>query len=76
MPASSTHLDCETKCNATQGCVGYVFANASCVSKPDGMCWTKGAVPLARNLPISRKLFPYILCGLVFMFNILKGRTL
>ena len=38
MPASSTHLDCETKCNSTQSCVGYVFADASCSGPPLAAC--------------------------------------
>jgi hypothetical protein len=39
-----THLDCESKCNATSGCQGYVFADASCSGKSGPICWTKGAM--------------------------------
>ena len=40
---SETHMDCERLCNATAGCVGYVFADGSCsgVSKP--ICWLKAS---------------------------------
>jgi hypothetical protein len=37
LPKNSTHLDCESKCNATLGCLGYVFAEASCSGRP---IWT------------------------------------
>ena len=36
-----THLACEGKCNATAGCAGYVFADASCSGKDGPICWTK-----------------------------------
>jgi hypothetical protein len=60
MLANSTHLDCEAMCNSTTGCVGYVFANASCTGKPGGMCWTKGAMhtPSASSCRDSRVLVP------------------
>jgi len=41
MPANSSHLDCEHLCNGTKGCVGYVFADASCSGKSGPICWTK-----------------------------------
>lgn len=40
----STHLECESKCNATSDCLGYVFADASCSGKSGPICWTKGAM--------------------------------
>mmetsp|Transcript_111923 Transcript_111923/g.250084 ORF Transcript_111923/g.250084 Transcript_111923/m.250084 type:complete len:425 (+) Transcript_111923:59-1333(+) len=39
-----THLVCESKCNATVGCVGYVFADGSCSGQSGPICWTKGAM--------------------------------
>jgi len=39
LPANSTYLHCEAICNATNGCLGYVFADASCDQSP--RCWTK-----------------------------------
>eukprot|EP01079_Euglenida_sp_SAG-EU17-18_P011193 gene11193-2031_t len=44
MPASATHTDCEAKCNATSGCVGYVFAEATCSGKGAPLCWLKGGM--------------------------------
>jgi hypothetical protein len=45
LPANSTHLDCEAKCNSTQSCMGYVFADASCSGDPlHALCWTKGSM--------------------------------
>lgn len=44
LAASATHLDCESKCNATKGCAGYVFADASCSGKSGPICWTKSAM--------------------------------
>lgn len=44
LPVGSTELDCEKKCNATNGCVGIVFADGSCSGgHPAGspICWTK-----------------------------------
>lgn len=61
MPDNSTHLECEALCNSTQGCVGYVFANASCVGKPGGgMCWTKGSMrsPSANSCRNARVMVP------------------
>ena len=60
MPGSSTHLDCEAKCNSTQGCVGYVFANASCSGASGALCWTKGAMhaPSPKSCRDSRVLVP------------------
>jgi hypothetical protein len=55
LPTSSTHLDCEALCNATAGCVAYVFSNAGC-DVPSGsnvllvaifshkVCWLKNGV--------------------------------
>merc|ERR1712232_58991 len=34
-----TALQCEAICNATFGCLGYVFADDSCGTGP--VCWTK-----------------------------------
>jgi len=58
LDAESTHLDCETKCNATSGCAGYVFADASCSGKSGPICWTKGAMkgPRQRSCRSSRDL--------------------
>lgn len=41
---SATHLDCETKCNATKGCVLYVFADANCSGQAGPVCWLKSTV--------------------------------
>merc|ERR1712050_394422 len=49
MPKDSTHLDCETKCNSTSACMGYVFADASCSGQSGPICWTKGAFGTARK---------------------------
>lgn len=54
LPANSTHLDCEAKCNSTQGCEGYVFADASCSGVPShALCWTKAAM-IATNATTCR----------------------
>jgi hypothetical protein len=61
LPASSTHLDCEAKCNTTMGCVGYVYADASCSGNKGGaICWTKGAMRKGapRSCRNSRVLVP------------------
>lgn len=63
LPASSTHLDCEAKCNATTGCVGYVYAEGSCSGGKTGnaICWTKGSmreVPSAASCRNSRVMVP------------------
>ena len=60
IPTSSTHLDCEAKCNSTRGCVGYVFANASCSGAAGALCWTKGSMhkPSRENCRSSRVLVP------------------
>jgi len=44
LPSDNTQLDCESKCNATSSCAGYVFADASCSGKSGPICWTKGAM--------------------------------
>ncbi|EGD76874.1 hypothetical protein PTSG_12695 [Salpingoeca rosetta] len=45
MPTSTTHLDCETKCNTTAGCVAYVFSTSGCdVPKGSNTCWLKNRV--------------------------------
>jgi len=41
LPRFASHLDCESKCNATTGCVGYVFADSSCSGASGPICWTK-----------------------------------
>merc|ERR1711957_440206 len=43
MNADDTHLDCATLCRVTRGCVGYVWAGASCSGKSGPICWTKGS---------------------------------
>jgi len=47
MPAGSTRLGCEAKCNATAGCVGYVFASASCEGV-EPRCWPKSVMGVPR----------------------------
>lgn len=44
LASNATHLDCETKCNATSGCLGYVFADADCSGKSGPICWTKSSM--------------------------------
>lgn len=48
LPADNTHLDCESKCNSTSGCVGFVFADATCSGKSGPICWTKSAMGKGR----------------------------
>ena len=38
-----THIDCENICNSTIGCVGYVFADASCSGDLKPICWIKSS---------------------------------
>ena len=40
---TATNLDCETMCNATKGCAGYVFAPAACSDTGAPTCWPKSA---------------------------------
>jgi hypothetical protein len=35
---------CESRCNATVGCVGYVFADAGCSGAAGPVCWLKSAM--------------------------------
>jgi hypothetical protein len=44
LPKNSTHMDCESKCTAAVGCIGYVFADEPCSGKAGPMCWTKSAM--------------------------------
>mmetsp|Transcript_19189 Transcript_19189/g.54208 ORF Transcript_19189/g.54208 Transcript_19189/m.54208 type:complete len:429 (-) Transcript_19189:52-1338(-) len=44
LPKDNTYLDCESMCNASAGCLGYVFAEASCSSQSGPVCWTKAAM--------------------------------
>lgn len=44
LAATATHLDCETKCNATKACVLYVFAPQDCSGQAGPVCWVKNAV--------------------------------
>ena len=44
MPASASHLDCETKCNNTKSCIAYVFAPHNCSTLPGPVCWVKNGV--------------------------------
>jgi len=55
---NGTSADCERLCNATTGCAGYVFANASCSGKASAVCWTKSTWgnPSERSCRASRKL--------------------
>ena len=39
----ATYLDCERLCENTSGCVGYVFADASCSVSALPICWTKSS---------------------------------
>lgn len=41
---SADHLDCERKCNSTQGCIAYIFAPANCSGVAGPICWTKDAI--------------------------------
>ena len=41
--SGSSHLDCESKCNSTQGCVAYVFAPLNCSRSTGPICWTKSS---------------------------------
>lgn len=45
MPPTDTHVDCERLCNATSGCVAYVWGPAGCGGLPSGnnSCWLKSA---------------------------------
>ena len=45
MPAGSTHLDCEKKCNATSGCVAYIYDPLNCDGNTEhAICWLKSAL--------------------------------
>jgi len=62
LPAQSTHLDCERKCNASTDCSGYVFAEASCSGKSGPICWTKGKLdsPAQSSCRNSRMMKGYV----------------
>ena len=41
MSANSTNLDCKQKCQITDGCIGYIWAQPSCQGDLHGICWLK-----------------------------------
>lgn len=49
LPAGGTALDCEKRCNATAGCVAYVYAPAGCPPEKLKLpgCWLKATVTAA-----------------------------
>jgi len=44
LESTASHLDCETKCNATKACVLYVFAPKNCSGQAGPVCWIKSAI--------------------------------
>jgi len=44
LPKNSTHSDCEAKCQATAGCLGYVFGGEECSGKSGPICWIKASM--------------------------------
>ena len=43
LSTSSTYLDCESLCNATSGCMAYVFSNSGCDVPPGNNVYGQGA---------------------------------
>lgn len=49
MPANSTHLDCESKCNSTKGCIAYIWDEAGCDGNKESICWLKSGLSNKRQ---------------------------
>jgi hypothetical protein len=47
LSGNSTNDECGAKCDATIGCIGYVFADADCSGESGPICWLKSAMDYA-----------------------------
>lgn len=62
LPVAGAPVDCEAKCNATSGCVAYIFAPADCSHVRGPICWLKSSIGAPDKVGFLRANLYVVMC--------------